>query len=53
VDAWSGGAWREISRGTTIGHRKLDRIEPVTTDRIRLTIERSLDVPRLARLSLL
>ena len=53
VDAWAGGAWREISRGTTIGHRKLDRVEPVATGRIRLTIERSLDVPRLARLSLL
>src|SRR5690606_6630283 len=52
IDARISGAWREVARGTTIGHRKLDRIAPVTTDRIRLTIERALDVPRIARLSL-
>ncbi|HEX6643076.1 MAG TPA: alpha-L-fucosidase [Gemmatimonadales bacterium] len=53
VAARVAGAWREVARGTTIGHRKLDRIEPVTADAIRLTIERALGVPRIARLSLL
>jgi alpha-L-fucosidase len=53
VEAKVGGAWREIARGTTIGHRKLDRIEPITADGVRLTIDRALDVPRIARLSLL
>lgn len=33
------GAWRVLSRGTTIGHRKLDRFAPVTITGARLTIE--------------
>ncbi|HEU5051254.1 MAG TPA: alpha-L-fucosidase [Gemmatimonadales bacterium] len=52
LEARAGGDWIVVARGTTIGHRKLDRLEPVTTDRVRLTVERALDVPRIARLSL-
>jgi len=33
------GKWRVLSRGTTIGHRKLDRFTPVTITGARLTIE--------------
>ena len=33
------GTWRVLSRGTTIGHRKLDRFAPVTITGARLTIE--------------
>jgi len=32
------GAWRELSRGTTIGHRKLDRFAPTTVSGVRLRI---------------
>ena len=39
VTGYSGGEWRELSRGETIGYRKLDRIEPARLERIRLTIE--------------
>ena len=53
VEARTGGAWREIARGTTIGHRKLDRVEPISVDRIRLTIEKALDTPRISRISVL
>ena len=33
------GAWRVLSRGTTIGHRKLDRFAPVTITGARLIVE--------------
>ena len=33
------GAWRVLSRGTTIGHRKLDRFAPVAITGARLQIE--------------
>ena len=33
------GGWRVLSRGTTIGYRKLDRFAPVTIMGVRLTIE--------------
>lgn len=34
-----GGTWRELSRGTTIGYRKLDRFAPVTVDAIRVQVD--------------
>lgn len=33
------GEWRVLSRGTTIGYARLDRFEPVTIRRVRLTVE--------------
>jgi alpha-L-fucosidase len=48
LEAWTGSAWSTLSRGTTIGHRKLDRFPAVTADRVRLTIDSALDTPRIA-----
>ncbi|NIM50789.1 MAG: alpha-L-fucosidase [Gemmatimonadales bacterium] len=36
------GTWRVLSRGTTIGYRKLDRFESVSVSAVRLTIEEAL-----------
>ena len=33
------GAWRELCRGTTVGHRKLDRFDVVPLRRVRVTVE--------------
>lgn len=53
VEAWSGGEWTTIASGTTIGHKKLDRLEsPVTTDRVRVVIEESLAEPLIAEFGL-
>jgi alpha-L-fucosidase len=52
VEAEIGGSWRTVSRGTTIGHRKLDRIAPVTTSGVRLIVEDALDTPWIARIGL-
>ena len=48
----SGGEWRVLSSGTTIGHRKLDRFEPASVRRVILTIDQTLDRPRRVRLAL-
>lgn len=37
--AGDGRGWRTLSRGTTIGYRKLDRFEPVRVERVRLVVE--------------
>lgn len=47
-----GGEWQVLSRGTTIGFRKLDRFAPANVQRIRLRVEEALDTPRLTRLAL-
>ncbi len=35
VDAQIGGEWREVIRGTAIGHKKIDRFDPVESGRWR------------------
>jgi alpha-L-fucosidase len=38
-------AWQPLTRGTTIGHRKLDRFGPVSVREVRLTIEDAIETP--------
>lgn len=52
LDVWDQGAWREIARGTSIGHRRLVRGPAVTTDQVRLRIVRAAACPALAELGL-
>ena len=40
-----GAEWQLLSRGTTIGHRKLDRFSPVSIREVRLTIEEAVATP--------
>lgn len=40
-----GNDWRALSRGTTIGYRKLDRFEPISVAAVRLTIEEAIGEP--------
>jgi alpha-L-fucosidase len=44
--------WRVLSRGTTIGCRKLDRFEPAAVRRLRLRIEEAVTAPEPLRLRL-
>ena len=52
VEALVNGAWSAVSRGTTIGHRKIDRFAAVTSDRWRVVVEESLWQPRLGDVGL-
>ena len=46
------GSWLPLSKGTTIGFRKLDRFAPVAVRRVRLTIADAVDTPRPVRIAL-
>jgi hypothetical protein len=46
------GAWREFARGTTIGHKKLDRFDDVTATKVRLTIAKARAAPMICELGL-
>jgi alpha-L-fucosidase len=46
------GVWRLLTRGTTIGCRKLDRFGPASVRRVRLTIDDAVAAPRPVRLAL-
>ena len=52
LEGWSGDRWLLLSRGMTIGYRRLDRFAPTVISRVRLTVEEAVAAPRLARLSL-
>jgi alpha-L-fucosidase len=53
VHALTSGGWTIASGGSTIGNRKLDRLDaPVTAHRLRLSIESALDVPRISAIRL-
>ena len=47
LEAWDGKGWRPFARGTTIGHKKLDRFPEVTARRVRIAIRRSRANPTL------
>ncbi len=52
LEAFVGGNWHVIARGTTIGYKRLLRFEPVTSGSIRLVIEQSRLEPALAEVGL-
>ncbi|MGQ9801963.1 MAG: alpha-L-fucosidase [Candidatus Saccharicenans sp.] len=52
LEAWLEGKWVEITRGTTVGYKRLLTFPAVTTDRVRLTILQSRDLPCLNALNL-
>lgn len=42
IEAWDDeGEWKTIAKGTTVGHKKLDRFTHVTASKVRLTIQKS------------
>lgn len=53
VEAKTGTGWRTVSEGTTIGHKKLDRLDTsVTTGQVRIVIEEARAAPLLAEVGL-
>jgi alpha-L-fucosidase len=52
LEYFDAGTWRTLSRGTTIGYRKLNRFAPVVVQRVRLTIEDAVDSPESVKISL-
>jgi alpha-L-fucosidase len=39
LDYWDGSGWKTFDEGTTVGHKKLDRFETVTAQKVRLCID--------------
>jgi alpha-L-fucosidase len=45
VESADTGDWRPLSRGTTIGYAKIDRLTPVVMRRLRVVIEEAVAPP--------
>jgi alpha-L-fucosidase len=52
VDAWKDGGWKEIAAGTSIGNRRLLKVKPVETGKVRLRIVKAPVPPAIAEFSL-
>jgi alpha-L-fucosidase len=46
------GQWKKISQGTTIGYKRILKIDPVCTNKIKLKIEEATNVPAISSLGL-
>ncbi len=51
VRARVGGEWKEVARGTTIGHKKIEIFPAVTADAVQLNVLASLNDPKLKRMT--
>jgi alpha-L-fucosidase len=52
LEYWDGGAWKELSRFTTVGYKRLLRFEPVETSRVRWTIVKAKGPVQVAEVGL-
>ena len=52
LEALDGGGWKEFSRGTVIGYKRLCRFDEVTARKVRLRVVRSRVCPTVSRFGL-
>ena len=45
---WTGSTWIEAGKGTTIGFKRLLRFSPITSNRFRIIVLESRDVPQIS-----
>jgi alpha-L-fucosidase len=51
IDAEQNGAWSEVARGTTIGHKRIARFAAITASRVRVTIVKSRACPAISTIA--
>lgn len=51
IEGVVGDEWRELSRGTAVGHKKIDRFPPTTVSAVRFTATQSAAKPLIRRLA--
>ncbi len=52
LDRWQEGKWVEFAKATSIGNRRLLRVDPVTTEKVRLRITQAAASPALSEFGL-
>ncbi|MCM3257416.1 alpha-L-fucosidase [Paenibacillus lautus] len=51
LEAFVDGEWLELTRGSAIGHKKIDAFAPVAADKVRLRVLRSAASPRIKNMA--
>lgn len=52
IEAWKDGKWQQVAGATTIGYKRILKIEPITTNKIRVNIIASKASPVISNLAL-
>jgi alpha-L-fucosidase len=52
VEAWQNNNWQQVAEGTTIGYKRILKITPVETTKLRITINDAKACPVLSNLEL-
>jgi alpha-L-fucosidase len=52
VEAWQDNAWQKVAEGTTIGYKRILKIEPFTTSKVKISITESKACPVISSVSL-
>lgn len=52
VDIWKNGTWQNVAGATTIGYKRILRIDPVMTSRIRININDSKACPLISNVEI-
>jgi alpha-L-fucosidase len=48
VEVWKDNSWQEVSQGTTVGYKRILKLDPVETDKVRVVIKDSKACPLIS-----
>ncbi len=51
IEGLTSGQWRELCRGTAIGHKKIDHLNPVKVAKVRLRCTKVAAEPNIRKLA--
>jgi len=49
VEGMAGSSWRALCEGSAVGHKKIDRIEPVRATKVRLRVLEAAATPQVRK----
>ncbi len=52
IEVWKDGAWVKAASGTTIGYKRILKLEPVRTDKVRISIQGSKACPIISNVEI-
>jgi alpha-L-fucosidase len=52
IEVFEGGKWKRVAEGQAIGHKKIDRFAPVTTEHVRLNLLETSDAAEIREFQL-
>lgn len=52
LECWIDNQWKVVAEGTTIGYKRIHRFDPVETEKARIVIRQSRDLPQIAEIGI-